>query len=374
MKNCLFILLFISLLTASVFAEKKIKLKTVDTSPMAEDLTKVPLAAFLADSAWHIINYKGEELFSSTGIFEILGYKDGFIRARINDKGKSIYAFLNMKGEIVIKPECIFAFDFSEGMALSVRLNQFAQSMQIFGYYDSTGKEVIPHIWDDATEFSEGLAFVKNADSSGYIDKTGKIVIPMDSIAGNPFHEGLADVNNADYKIGFMDHSGKMIIKYKFDEVKPFSEGRATVNVYGKFGYIDKAGKLSIKALFDFANPFQEGRAFVAISEDTAFIPHWGFIDTIGKVIADFKYADVIDFSEGLAAVKKDKKWGFIDRDNKIILPFEFNFVRGFKNGFAWASKKDENIYGFINKKGEYIIKLSNASKVVDLRWNYKVK
>lgn len=338
----------------------------------AQDIRK-PIAAYSKDSIWYVIDDKGSMMFSSAGVIEIFGYSEGLIRARISENGKPVWAFLNEKGEIVFKPNCIYIFDFSDGMALSAKYYMFAKSQQILGYYDKYGNEVIPHIYDDATEFSEGLAYVKNADINGFIDKSGNLKIKLDSVAGNPFTEGLAMVNNTEYKIGFIDKTGKLVIKYKFDDVIPFSEGKACVNVYGKFGYIDKQGKLKIKSLFDFASPFSEGRAFVGIPKDSTYKPFWAISDTVGNLLSEFVYTDKFEYSDGLAPVKKDK-WGFVDKDNHTVIPFEYTFADRFKDGLAYASKKVEKLFGFIDKNGKYIIKIDNPDKIVDLRWNYKVK
>ncbi|MBO7522558.1 MAG: WG repeat-containing protein, partial [Bacteroidales bacterium] len=46
------------------------------------------------------------------------------------------------------------------------------------GFIDNTGKEVVPCQYEDAYDFSEGLAAVKNKnDLWGFIDETGKEVV-----------------------------------------------------------------------------------------------------------------------------------------------------------------------------------------------------
>lgn len=46
------------------------------------------------------------------------------------------------------------------------------------GYIDTMGTLVIPPKYDNADNFSEGLAAVKINNKWGYIDKTGAMVIP----------------------------------------------------------------------------------------------------------------------------------------------------------------------------------------------------
>jgi basic membrane lipoprotein Med (substrate-binding protein (PBP1-ABC) superfamily) len=127
---------------------------------------------------------------------------------------------------------------------------------------------------------------------------------------------------------------------------------------------------------YDFAHPFFENHAFVGMAEDRRYAhPKWGFIDTMGKQIVEFKYSQVKDFSEGLAAVKtQDGKWGFIDYKDNMVIPNIYDDIYSFKNGLAWATIKSDKKYGFINKKGEWVITFDEPAQVFDIRWSKRVK
>lgn len=56
------------------------------------------------------------------------------------------------------------------------------------------GTLVIPFEYDDAGDFSEGLACVKKDDKWGFIDTSGTLVIPCEYDAAGDFSEGLASV------------------------------------------------------------------------------------------------------------------------------------------------------------------------------------
>ena len=66
-----------------------------------------------------------------------------------------------------------------------------------FGYIDRTGKVIIPFKFDDAWQFSEGLASVKIGEKRGYINENGKIVIEPQFDWANSFFEGLAKSKQA---------------------------------------------------------------------------------------------------------------------------------------------------------------------------------
>ena len=47
----------------------------------------------------------------------------------------------------------------------------------------------------------------------------------------------------------------------------------------------------------------------------------WGVINRQGEFVAPAEYAQIQEFSEGLAVVKKDGKFGFIDRSGRQVVP-----------------------------------------------------
>ncbi len=98
---------------------------------------------------------------------------------------------LNLKtGEII--DEFNYMWSFSDGLAM-VRKGDFETGK--YGFIDKTGEVVVPLEYDDAQNFSEGLAVVEKDGKWGYIDKTGKVVVPLGEYDyAYPFSEGLAEV------------------------------------------------------------------------------------------------------------------------------------------------------------------------------------
>lgn len=63
------------------------------------------------------------------------------------------------------------------------------------------------------------------------------------------------------------------------------------------------------------------------------------------EVIAP-QYQDARQFSEGLAAVKKDGKWGYIDTEGNTVIPFRFDDAGSFNDGYAVVcTQVEENSY-----------------------------
>jgi thiol-disulfide isomerase/thioredoxin len=227
-----------------------------------------------------------------------------------------------------------------------------------WGYYSKTGKLVIPHQFDEASIFSEGLACI------GKKDKFGEMYY------------------------GFIDAKGKYAIEPKF-RIKPgdFHCGRAVVMPYkgdGSFayGYIDKMGELVIKVnsiekstrySIDFDRwlaSFHDGIAYSLLESKV-------IIDTTGRIYdlrkypiffgGGFNHSTEIKgqqivmnrrllFSSGGVA----QKYGIMDIEGNILIPPIFTCLSNFDSysGLAFASYQNGNKFfsGFINQQGQFVI------------------
>ena len=237
---------------------------------------------------------------------------------------------------------------FHEGfLTVSKRDYSSRELKYIFGYIDTTGKEVVPCQYDQTWGFSEGLAFVKKGGKYGYIDTTGTEVVPCQYDSAYDFSEGLARVEK-DGEYGYIDTTGKEVIPCQYYEAERFSEGFACVEKYAKWGYIDTTGTEVVPCQYDYAYGFSEGFAGV---EKYA---KWGYIDTTGTEVVPCQYDGARSFSEGLAAVKKDGKYGYIDTTGTEVIPCQYDDVGSFSEGLACV-KKDEK-FGYVDTTGKVVV------------------
>jgi TonB family protein len=82
---------------------------------------------------------------------------------------------------------------------------------------------------------------------------------------------------------------------------------------------------------------------------------HYHLLNSKGKVVKNiypFTFAE--SFSEDLALVEKDLKFGFINTEGQQVINFKFYDAGSFSNGLAYASVGEN--YGYINKNGEFVI------------------
>lgn len=131
-----------------------------------------------------------------------------------------------------------------------------------WGYIDSTGKIVVPFIYDDSKYFINGYAPVKKNREWGFVNVRGDEVISFLYNDARYFSENLAAVQLGDYW-GYIDITNTLRIENRFDYAFDFSEGAAAVQLDRRWGYINKEGKFLFPEMFQKAGFFKNGKAVV---------------------------------------------------------------------------------------------------------------
>lgn len=234
------------------------------------------------------------------------------------------YGFINNDGQIIIQPKYEFASEYSDGM-YKVGFKG-AGGLMNYTFIDSLGN-VMPKQFPMVTNFNNGLARAYTLIGTNYyctfINKKGDIVFELD--------------NNPEKNIGSANDASNELIKYVNSSTTP-----------RKYGFLNKKGEIVIPAKFTNAGEFHEGLCRIEIDGK------YGFIDSIGNFAIMPTFNEPDDFSEGLSKVVG----GYIDKKGtKVIDSYENS--RAFYNGYAITTSKlnMETSYGFIDKKGNYIIK-----------------
>jgi hypothetical protein len=111
-----------------------------------------------------------------------------------------------------------------------------------YGYFVNDGSK-IPAIYDVASDFYEGFAFVFIDGRQRVIDETGSLMIWPEGVEMvSAFQDGIAKARE-DGKYGFIDRDGGWVIQPEYDILQEFSEGCAAAGKDGKMGYIDINGE-----------------------------------------------------------------------------------------------------------------------------------
>lgn len=220
-----------------------------------------------------------------------------------------------------------------------------------WGYINSTGNMEIEPLFDEAREFSDGFAAVRNGTTWGYVsEETMELFIPTRFSVAGDFSGDLAPAQLPGQLYGFINTSGDFAIAPQYDFASAFSEELAAVRSDGLWGFVSSDGNTAIDLIFSDAQAFSEEVAAVETFEG------WVYIDKTGKEIInpDFQITAAGEFSDGLAPVQTTEGWGYINKNGSPVINPSFNEAGPFSQGLAWIL--DDDYIGFINKSGEEII------------------
>jgi hypothetical protein len=257
--------------------------------------------------------------------------------------GEQRFGFIDKTGKLVIgfgrlPRTTAEVFEFSEGRAViylkkDERGRSTGDTKYVAGYIDETGELIIAPRFDEASPFSEGLAFVEGEGFRGLIDRHGRTVARVDGYVED-FHEGLAVGKPEGSSLwGYIDHSGRFAIKAQYVFVDDFSEGLAGVVVNGKYGFVNKNGEMVIQPRFELQRGGNHGQLIISSGR----------------------------FSEGLACVRVGELYGYINHKGDFVIQPQFLHAQGFSEGLAWVVTRDEttriaNKAGWINKSGQWVV------------------
>jgi hypothetical protein len=162
--------------------------------------------------------------------------------ADLNLRKPCRYALIDKSGTILSDARFDEALDFSEGLAA-------VQVGKLWGFVDRAGRMVIAPRFRSSGRFSGGIAAVAvegEPDSKplwGYIDTSGVFVIPPQFQRAQAFSDGLAVVGDGDF-VWYIDRSGRSPIAGKFRAAGRFFKGLAHVEQsHVRYAYIDRTGK-----------------------------------------------------------------------------------------------------------------------------------
>ena len=247
-----------------------------------------------------------------------------------------------------------------------------------WGYSDSLRQIKIQPQFQAAGLFNQGIAVVEMQEGFFLIDKDGNLLTKsgfqkIDILDNQP----LAKVN-LNGKFGLLDLKGREVMAPILRSVSDFKENLAMANKDGQFGMINPKGSWVIEPKYSWvAGEFSENLMGVRN------IDGFRYIDRNGKTAFQAAFDFGFPFSDGYAAVLKNRKIGFIDHTGKEVIPFVYDIpvvrrpvkdAEGHSTGKESMSKDNskeqfrflngiakihqEGLFGFIDKSGKTVIKL----------------
>ena len=251
--------------------------------------------------------------------------------------------------------------------------NEYEDYGHRWGFIDTSGKLVIPYQFEDAGNFTEGLAAVRKGERWGYINKNGDSIIRPIFKGAWAFNYGVARVLTFDNKIGFIDKKGKWAIMPRYENASDFSEGLAIIETEKGFNYIDTDGNIVINGDFEQATNFNDGIAKVKVNGKFVLSPKYqritiqknGFIicesgDKIqvknikGENIALPKGIRTMYYQPNAILVATSTNPKLIDKKFKTLIDSTFEDISFLIDTF-WTAKKNGKI-GIFSTKGNTIL------------------
>ncbi|MFA4987683.1 MAG: WG repeat-containing protein, partial [Candidatus Brocadiia bacterium] len=169
----------------------------------------------------------------------------------------------------------------------------------------------------------------------GAIDAKGKYVIPPEYGSLEHIGEGLLvySLRPNTEAHGLMDTSGRIVSEQTFRLHSAMHEGRMAAVLDRLWGFIDSGGKWVVPPAYKDVIEFSEGLAAVQVKDD--YGTRWGYVDREGRMAIPPRFFTAGDFSEGRALVSEGGRHGYIDRDGHVVIALKYKSGSDFAGGFA---------------------------------------
>jgi hypothetical protein len=262
--------------------------------------------------------------------------------ALVRDNG--LFGYINTSGEFEIRPRFKQAKSFSEGYAAVLERNKW-------GLIDSLGKWVLKPEYDRVKNYNSGYVLVLKNDQWNYINTSGEIL-------NTPVTEKFYDFNNGvaffrkDKKIGLLGTDGKLILNPTYDVIKPFVNGFAKVRKEDFWGMIDLNGRVFIPTEYLELGAYNEKGVWAKKGETFGII-----INNKFNAVKDIDKIWDFNNNSPLTYARSNKKIGFINNKGEWIIKPIYDKARAFNNGLAPVFKK--GFWGYIDEKGSEVIAFS---------------
>lgn len=229
------------------------------------------------------------------------------------------------------------------------------------GLIDSTGRQVVPCLYDAVGLPSSNRIAVVKDNLTGYTDLSGDIVIPIQYYNASHFVQNRAAVgliiDSFFTFYTFIDTLGRQLFPPVFQNAHPFTDGFAPVRRYDRWGIIDTLGNEIITIQHENLTIPDHYTLFAGDSLGMALyaLPH-GNNQTKNNQLTPPYYFPATAVSENRIGVYRDGKQGFLNLQGDEIIPCIYDEIGLFSHGRAFVRKGDS--CGIIDTLGNIILPL----------------
>ncbi len=151
----------------------------------------------------------------TTNTFDILKEEEGLLFGEKSGRIDEELYIIDSLGQGHLLKDVSEIGDSHEGLIVVENKNSKS------GFMNSKGEIVIPMIYYDVAEFSDGLSKVKktSGDNYGFIDKTGKVILPFIYESAYDFVKGVTAVRLEEGGYKLIDTTGKVLVEVKSSSI-----------------------------------------------------------------------------------------------------------------------------------------------------------
>lgn len=286
-------------------------------------------------------------------------------RAWFGSSNDDLKGFIDIKGDTVIKPKYHSVSAFSDGIAsVSIKNFQyflidengtklsdnFYDSVDKFhlgllpiskngkcSYINKDGLVIIDSIGKWCFNFTDDeIARVKtNNNLYSFINKNG-VFVARDYQDANDFSDGLAIVKQSN-KWGVINTKGEYVVNTIFENLNfKYKQGLLAAKKDKLWGFINKQGNWIIEPIYEDTYGFGGENNLAPVKKDGK----WGYINFKGEIIIPIKFEMAWQFDKnGWGQVRSNNKRIYIDNNGNEI-----------KNSYYLLLKDSNNCADFFNK------------------------
>jgi len=244
-------------------------------------------------------------------------------------------------------------FPFKNSIVKEVQLNSLElipiEKNERIGFADTSGKIVIEPMYDEVSDFYEGLSIVHKNDSVFYINKENKNTLNRIFTDALPFTNGLAPVkfNNKWHLINRLGETKTDA----FEEINELSENVYVVKKDNLYGAIDPYGQALYPIKYEKLGNVKNGCAYYQLEGAYGFITKTGYVHK-----PEFEW--ISDFSnKGLAVYKWQNKFGLIENNGSALT--HANFDQIIKANDSLYLVVLNNQYGYYSANGCFLSEIA---------------
>ncbi|QWV98643.1 WG repeat-containing protein [Geomonas nitrogeniifigens] len=258
---------------------------------------------------------------------------------------------------------------FSDGLAIiSININNKPK----YGYINTKFKHVLDPVYDKATKFVDGTAYVEFGAFRGCINKRGEfifLICPKYQVGSSSayYDVGITEdaINGSQRQAHYYFEINGRLIENKVligpqGQMSPLVEVATTetddlvVSKHdNKYGFVDKERHVIVPFVYENATNFSEGLASVVINKKLHFINKKGEVVINTDIRYDYENYIMPMFVGGVAMISFKDGFQYINRSGNHISDKIFTVASDFSDGFAKVRFK--NTYNFLNSSGELV-------------------